>query len=193
MQAKSHPKQLEIQKSAARHSNRIQFARSKLLASLDYIFGRRASAPIAKSEIDFEFSRKTGRLRYIVSKESREILFTFRPNGSIAPTIAGASILLPERKRKLPVIARPPWTVTVINGVSEIVSQGKTVFSKHVVSASDSIRAGDDVAILNEDGELLAVGRAIIAGYFMKQFKRGAAVKVREGSGKRVIDARNEL
>jgi archaeosine-15-forming tRNA-guanine transglycosylase len=35
---------------------------------------------------------------------------------------------------------------------------------------------------LNEKKELLAVGKAVIHGAAMKQFKRGQAVKVREGA-----------
>jgi predicted RNA-binding protein (TIGR00451 family) len=154
--------------------------------SLDYIFGKNTSKAIDYSKIEFQYSRKTGRLRYVVEKPTKAILFTFRPNGSIAPTVRGASILLSRSSAKQLQSAkklrfRPWWTITVINGVTEFVSRGKTVFCKHVAHCDDSLRAGNDVAVLNEDGKLLAVGKAIMAGSVMKQFKRGAAVKVREG------------
>jgi archaeosine-15-forming tRNA-guanine transglycosylase len=35
--------------------------------------------------------------------------------------------------------------------------------------------------VLNERGELLAVGRTVVSSLVMKQFKKGVAVKVREG------------
>jgi uncharacterized protein with predicted RNA binding PUA domain len=166
---------------------RDEFSKSKLAMSLDYIFGRNTSRSLDYSKLDFQYSHRTGRLKYVFLKDAKNLLFTFRPNGSIAPTIAGYSILL--SKHKLANIRRrPAWSVTVTDGVSDIVSEGRTVFCKHVVACSNSLRAGQDVAILNEKGELLATGRSILAGSTIKQFKRGAAVKVREGSQKNASD-----
>ena len=56
------------------------------------------------------------------------------------------------------------------------------MFCKHVISCSNELRAGQDVAILNEAGDLLAAGRTVLSGPVIKQFKRGVAVKVREGA-----------
>ena len=160
-----------------RHSKDF-VSKSKIVMSLDYIFGRGTSKALAGRNLAFEYSRRTGRLRYVLNKETNEILFTLRSNGSIAPTLTGAELLLAaSSKRK----SSADWIVTVIDGVSEIVSTGRTVFCKHVVSCSDDLRAGQDVAILNESGKLLAVGKTVVSGPTMKQFKRGPAVKVREG------------
>lgn len=174
-----------IQGSTVR--SKESFARSKLAMTLDYIFGRNTSEAIDFSDLAFVYSRRTGRLKYVEGKTSKRVLFSFRPNGTIAPTIAGASLLL-SRYKLSGIKKRPRWTVTVIDGVSEVVSQGKTVFCKHVVHCDDSLRGGDDVVVLNQKGDLLAVGKSIIAGPMMKQFKRGAAVKVREGSLKNAAD-----
>lgn len=162
---------------------RDEFSKSKLAMSLDYIFGKDTSRALDYSNLAFQYSHRTGRLKYVSAKDTEDLLFSFRPNGSIAPTISGYTIFLSKHKLTN-VLRRPRWTVTVIDGVSEFVSSGRTVFCKHVVSCSDSLRAGQDVTILNEKGELLATGRAIISGPWIKQFKRGAAVKVREGSQK---------
>ncbi|MDG6995367.1 MAG: hypothetical protein JRN52_05545 [Nitrososphaerota archaeon] len=150
---------------------------SKLTMSLDYIFGRGTSKALKSRKLAFEYSRRTGRLKYVTEDGSSNILFTFRTNGSIAPTVLGTKLLLSRISRN----ERPPWVVTVIDGVSEVVSTGKTVFCKHVVQCGDSVRAGEDVAIMNESGDLLAVGRTVVSGPTMKQFKRGPAIKVREG------------
>ena len=166
-----------------RDSPRDEFSKSKLIMSLDYIFGRGTSKGFHFSNVEFQYSRRTGRLKYVLDESTGQILFSFRPNGSIAPTVAGASRLICKKGKLRQFTSRPKWTVTVINGVSEVVSKGKTVFCKHVAYCSDSLRSGEDVAILNEDGALLAVGRAVLAGPFMKQFKRGPAVKIREGTG----------
>ena len=156
------------------------------MMSFDYIFGRGTSSLLDFREIDFQYSRKTGRIRHILDKNTHVVLFTFRPNGSVAPTTAGASRLLSNKRiqRKIhgAITSRPRWTITVSDGVSEVVSKGGTVFCKHVVHCDDSLCAGEDLAVLNEKGKLLAAGRAILAGPLIKQFKKGAAVKVREGT-----------
>ncbi|MDA4130388.1 MAG: hypothetical protein OK457_06420 [Thaumarchaeota archaeon] len=158
-----------------------EFAKSKFAMSLDYIFGKGTSRNLDFENIDFQHSRRTGRLKYVALKSSEKILFTFRPNGTIAPTLLGAELLLSKRKISK-INSRPPWIVTVRDGVSDFVSKGKTVFCKHVVSCSTHLLPGEDVAVLNESGTLLAMGRSVLAGSVMKQFKRGAAVKIREGS-----------
>jgi len=168
---------LAVRKRLDRLAKRNVFDQSKTRMSLDYLFGRDVSKKIDFSKIAFIHSRKTGRIKQLEDKASGKVLFTFRPNGSIAPTILGASMMLSGRAT-----ARAPWVVTVTDGVAEIVSKGKTVFCKHVVKCNDSLRGSDDVVILNEKKELLAVGRAVINGSAMKKFKRGQAVKVREGT-----------
>jgi predicted RNA-binding protein (TIGR00451 family) len=50
------------------------------------------------------------------------------------------------------------------------------------VEADDEIRRKDEVIVLNESEEVLAVGRAGLSGEEMKAFKTGVAVKVRRGS-----------
>jgi conserved protein with predicted RNA binding PUA domain len=168
---------LAVSKGLNRLAKRNAFDQSKTRMSLDYLFGSGVSKKIDFSKIAFVHSRKTGRIKQLEDKASGKVLFTFRPNGSMAPTTLGASMMLSGRGN-----ARTPWVVTVTDGVSEIVSKGKTVFCKHVVKCDDSLRGCDDVVILNEKKELLAVGRAVINGSAMKKFKRGQAIKVREGA-----------
>jgi len=158
-------------------ARRKEFDESKTRMTLDYLFGPGVSRKIDFSKIAFVHSRKTGRIKQLEDRASGKVMFTFRPNGSIAPTLLGARAMLSSNAS-----LGTRWIVTVINEVSEIVSSGKTVFCKHVVSCEDALRAGDDVVILNERKELLAVGRAVLNGSAMKQFKRGQAVKVREGA-----------
>jgi conserved protein with predicted RNA binding PUA domain len=166
---------------------REEFSRSKLAMSLDYIFGKNTSNGLDFSMLEFQYSRRTGRLKYVLAKGTRSVLFSFRPNGSIGPTVSGFTLLLSKYKLSN-LRRRPKWCVTVMEGVTDFVSQGKTVFCKHVVACSNQLLAGQDVAILNESGELLAAGRSIVAGSLIKQFKRGVAVKVREGSQKSASD-----
>ncbi len=160
-------------------STKKEFAKAKLSMSLDFIFGRGTSRKLKFDEMDYQFSRKTGRLRYVVDHSTKKVLFTLRANGSIAPTIDGATLMLGSFRGRSS--RWPRFAVTVLNGVSDFVSEGKTVFCKHVVFCDKSLRAGEDVVILNEKGILLGVGKSVVPCKFMKQFKRGVAVKMREG------------
>src|SRR5271169_4839188 len=71
---------------------KIEFWKLKLRMSLDYIFGIRTAEKIDYEELVFQFSNKTGRPRQIVQKDG-DVLFSFRPNGSIAPTVDGAKLM----------------------------------------------------------------------------------------------------
>jgi uncharacterized protein with predicted RNA binding PUA domain len=149
--------------------------------SLDYLFGRGVGKKIDRVQLDFEYSRRTGRLRYVIDHGTKRILFSFRANGSIAPTVDGARLMLGDGKSIARKKKRPRFVVTVLDGITDLISQGKTVFCRHVVEANPSLRPGEDVIVLNERGELLAVGRTVVSSLVMKQFKKGVAVKVREG------------
>lgn len=161
-----------------------EFSKLKLAMSLDYIFGRGAGKKIDYDELEYQYSKKTGRLRYVLDPKTKKVLFSLRANGSIAPTVAGAGLLLGKSQLGRS-SRRPRYVITVLDNVSDLVAAGKTVFCKHVVSCDKSLRGNEDVMVLNETGKLLAVGKTVVAGPIMKQFKRGVAVKVREGINSR--------
>jgi uncharacterized protein with predicted RNA binding PUA domain len=50
-----------------------------------------------------------------------------------------------------------------------------------VIHADEGIRAGDEVLVTNQDDILLAIGKATLSGSEISAFKRGIAVKVRQG------------
>ncbi len=74
----------------------------------------------------------------------------------------------------------PYLRVILSNKYSVYVAKGGNVFSPHIVFADPGIRPGDEVLIVNEELELIAVGRALLPGWAMTFFKRGEAVRVRE-------------
>jgi predicted RNA-binding protein (TIGR00451 family) len=71
--------------------------------------------------------------------------------------------------------------VTVQNGVSKYIAEGGDVFAAHIVKADPEIHPKDEVIILDEKGQVLAVGRAFLSSAEMSAFKTGVAVKVRHG------------
>ncbi|MCY0867970.1 MAG: pseudouridine synthase [Desulfurococcus sp.] len=75
----------------------------------------------------------------------------------------------------------PKLRVYVKRDYAEFIAAGGNLFSRHVLAADPGIRPGDEVLVVSLSGDLLAVGRAVLAGHEMVYYKRGEAVRVREG------------
>jgi uncharacterized protein with predicted RNA binding PUA domain len=139
----------------------------------DYQFGRGVGQALFPRNVEVTFSRNTGRIRHIYLNRKR--LATMRPtDGFFSLSIYGA-------KR---IVERTPSAdcyVVVQDDVTSFVAEGGDVFAAHIVRADDGIRSRDEVIVLDEGGEVLAVGRAVLSGEEMKAFKRGVAVKIRRG------------
>lgn len=150
-------------------------SKEKFAMSLDYIFGKNVSKALPLENLEFTYSKKTGRIRTVTF--NGKLIATMRSDGSIAPTVYGATLLLqqPEFQENC---------VVAQDGPDKFVAEGRSLFAKHVVKCGDRIKPEADVAILNVKGEVVAVGKAILSAKMMRSFKSGAAVKVREAIGK---------
>jgi uncharacterized protein with predicted RNA binding PUA domain len=86
--------------------------------------------------------------------------------------------------RRLHAALDPPAYRVVVGDESEpFVRDGANAFAKFVTDVDPSIRPGDEVLVVHERGDLLAVGRAELPGPAMRDFGTGMAVKTREGVG----------
>ncbi len=144
----------------------------KIATNIDAIFGSSISSLIPVDKFEFTFSRRTGRIKNVLFDNN--LVATLRTDGGLALTIFGAKLLMKSPNFK-------ENCVTVSNDVSEFISNGKSVFCKHVISCGNNVRVGSDVAVLDEDANVIAVGRAVLSAKMIREFKRGVAVKVREG------------
>lgn len=139
----------------------------------DYQFGKGVGMMFFPDNVKIVFSRKTGRIRYVFLEGKR--LGTMRPtDGFFSLSISGA-------KRIVHSVQPAKCFVTVRSDVAKFIADGGDVFAAHIVRADDEVRAKDEVIVLDEEGKVLAVGRAVLSGEEMKAFKRGVAVKVRRG------------
>ncbi|MCS7097134.1 MAG: pseudouridine synthase [Candidatus Methanomethylicia archaeon] len=139
----------------------------------DYQFGEGIGCILFPEEIEIEKSKRKGKIRHI--KLYGKLIATLRASdGQIALTIYGAKIIKEHTKP-------PKMRVIVTNEVSSFISEGRNVFAKHVKAADLEVRPGSEVIVVNENDELLAVGKAILSGEEMIMFKKGIAVKVRRG------------
>jgi len=139
----------------------------------DYQFGKGTGEKLFPDDVTIEYSKGTGRIRYIYLNGKR--LATMRPtDGLFSLSITGAKQIVenaPSTK----------YFVTIRNDVSEFIADGGDVFAAHVVEVDDEVRAKDEVIVVDETGKVLAVGRAVLSSDEMQAFKSGVAVRVRRG------------
>jgi predicted RNA-binding protein (TIGR00451 family) len=65
--------------------------------------------------------------------------------------------------------------------ISEFIKKGRNVFCKHVIDIDNNLRPLDELIVVNEEDELLGIGRLMIPVAYVKVFNIGVAIKVRKG------------
>ncbi|MEM3578887.1 MAG: PUA domain-containing protein [Candidatus Bathyarchaeia archaeon] len=139
----------------------------------DYQFGKGVGEKLFPENVEIAYSKRTGRIRFVYLNGER--LATLRPmDGFFSLSIEGAKRIVENR---IPA----KCLVMVKDEVSKFIADGGDVFAVHVVKADGEIRPKDEVIVVNEKGEVLAVGKAVLSGGEMTAFKVGVAVKVRRG------------
>ena len=139
---------------------------------VDYLFGKGVSKTLPRKGLRLYYSRRSGRVKSVF--HDGKLFATVKPNGAMALSIAGATILSKSPKFK-------QNCVRITDDVTEFVRGGKSVFCKFVVSAGSNIYPKSEVAIVDGKGKVIGVGMAVLNGKVMTQFKTGVAVKVRAG------------
>ncbi len=146
----------------------------RIRKTADYQFGKGIGEVLFPDSVTISFSKQTRRIRHVFF--GGNLLATLRPtDGMFSLTIHGAKRLVNVKPMK--------QYVKVSDDVASFIAKGKSVFAKHIVDADDEIRPREEVIVLDEKSEFLAVGRAVLTGKEMKAFKRGVAVRVRRGVG----------
>lgn len=148
----------------------------KVRSIADYQFGKGVGELLFPDNIEIQLSPRTGRIRYINLNGER--LATLRPTDGMLSLSIKAARLMAEKT---------PFAkcfVTVQNAVSQYIAAGGDVFAVHVVKVDDVIGTKDEVIVLDEDKNVLAVGRTVLSAPEIRAFKTGVAVKVRHGVNK---------
>jgi conserved protein with predicted RNA binding PUA domain len=151
----------------------------KIYCHIDAIFGVGVSTALDGEDLQFEFSKKTGRIKNFSLRN--ELVATFRTDGGLALTIYGAKELLKSKQFRENCVIPTPDAIS-------FVSEGRSLFCKHVEWCGSYIKVGSDVAIINKDNAVLATGRALFGCSIMKKYPKGVAVKIREGIKSRLND-----
>ena len=139
----------------------------------DYQFGAGAGEALFPPGEAIEIRRSSsGRPRQLVADGHR--LVSYGVDGRFTLGIAGG--------RRLAAAFDAPRLRVVVGDDSEpFVREGKNAFAKFVNEVDPEIRPGDELLVVHERGDLLAVGRAELSAEGMTDFDSGMAVKVREG------------
>ena len=155
----------------------------KICSHVDFLFGRDTSS-ILPNDLELEYSRKTGKIKSF--SINGKLIGTFRTDGGIALTINGANLFL-KQKEYLSNCVIP------IEDAIPFVSEGRSLFVKHVLRCGENVRSGSDVAVIDKNQSVLAVGRSLlpfsyysqslddIANHPRDSLIRGIGVKIREG------------
>jgi uncharacterized protein with predicted RNA binding PUA domain len=151
----------------------MESAINKVRTVADYQFGKGVGAKLFPENIRIEYSKRTGRIRFINLDGER--LATLRPTDGLLSLSIKAAKFMAEN------LPSAHCFVTAKSEVSHFIASSGDVFALHVVKVDSEIRAKDEVVVLDEGGNVLAVGRAMLSNVEMTAFKTGVAVKVRHG------------
>jgi len=149
---------------------RTMLKRARIIA--DFQFGRGSGRALFGDDTTFMLSN-TGRLRHLY-REGERIATVRARDGLLTLSALGAKLLYDH-------LPAPERRVTILSDVAPYVARGGTAFAKHVVGVDPDIRAGEEVLVVDEDGSLIATGRAVLSPEEMMEVRRGPAVLVRSG------------
>jgi uncharacterized protein with predicted RNA binding PUA domain len=139
---------------------------------VDYLFGKGVSRALPRKGLRLFRSRRSGRVKLIRLDE--KLFATVKPNGTMALSVFGAQTLSRSRRFR-------DSCVQVSEDAAQFVFGGRSVFCKFVTWSGKSVYPKGEVAIVDQNWNVLGVGMAVLNGAHMEQFKSGTAVKVRAG------------
>lgn len=140
-----------------------------------YQFGIEAAESLFRGKMEFVVSRNTGKIRNVIS-DGEHVLSMRAGDGYYTLRREGASRIMKD-------VPAPHMRVVVNDDAIPFVSEGRNVFSAFVTDCDENIRPMEEVIVTDKDDNMLAVGRAMLVRDEMMSFKKGVAVKVRDGSG----------
>lgn len=154
-----------------KYSNQFMNSTEKISFHIDALFGKGVSKVLPKG-VEFTFSKKTGRIKSFEIKD--KLLGTLRSDGGIALTIFGASVFLNYSTFK-------ENCIIPIEDALPFVSEGRSLFCKHVQWYGKNIKIGSEVVVIDKSNTVLAVGKSVISQSQLDGRIGDVAVKIREG------------
>jgi predicted RNA-binding protein (TIGR00451 family) len=150
----------------------------KVKAICDYQFGQAITDILFEDEskVQIIFSRNTGKIKHLY--HDNNLMLNLRPtNGFFTLSLFSAEKII----NKTP---SPKLRAVVMNEVSDFIKKGRNVFCKHVVDIDITLRPNDEVIAVDQNNNLLAIGKLMIPVPYVRSFQTGIALKIRKGIGK---------
>jgi len=148
----------------------------KLKGISDYQFGPEITDILFSdpSKIELIHSKNTGKIRYI--HLNNKLLLTLKPtNGFYTLGFLAAEMIINNTES-------PKMRAIVLTEISKFIKKGRNVFCKHIVDIDRDLRPNDEIIVVNQDQEILAIGRVAIPIPYIKSFNRGVGIDVRKGN-----------
>jgi 7-cyano-7-deazaguanine tRNA-ribosyltransferase len=149
----------------------LDLARVKAVA--DYQFGKGAGALLLDGKVDLVKSKNTDKIRNVLV-DGEHVLSMRAPDGFF-------SLRPPGARRLMKGFPSPKLRVIVDEDSEPFNREGKNVFCQFVKGCDPEVVPMDEVIVVNEKDDMLAVGRALMIREEMLAFRKGLAVRVREG------------
>ncbi|WP_440769847.1 PUA domain-containing protein [Natronorubrum sp. DTA28] len=147
---------------------------SNLRTIADYQFGAGAGNALFPPDESVTVKRTTsGRPQQVHADAGR--LVSFGTDGRFTLGLEGG-------RRLHAALEHPAYRVVVDDESEPFVRDEKNVFTKFVLEVGPEIRPGDEVVVVHERGEVIAVGTARLGAEAIEDFETGMAVNVREGA-----------
>jgi len=146
---------------------------SRVKAVADYQFGKVAGAALMEGRVELVKSKNTDKIRNVIV-DGEHVLSMRAPDGFF-------SLRPPGARRLMEVFPSPQLRVVVMQDSEPFNREGKNVFCQFVKDCDRGLVPMDEVMVVNEKDELLAIGRTLLVAGEMLVIKKGIAVKVREG------------
>ncbi|MBP2144092.1 7-cyano-7-deazaguanine tRNA-ribosyltransferase [Methanococcus voltae] len=145
---------------------------------LQYQYGHKILDDEIMDKLMTKRSKTTKRLRNVMWKDTKEVLFTVRASDNyLIPAKEGAKLL----HEKIPA---PFHRVVIDPSVEEFAKDGKSVYAKFVIDCDKELRPYEEVLVVNKEDELLAFGTTLLNGKELLEFDYGVAIDVRNGVNK---------
>jgi len=148
----------------------------QIFDTLTYIYDTTVADALMKDYKDFrfEFSKQTGRLRYI--HKGKDPFLTIIPTtGWIVPSLEAFEIIKQ--------VSEPPkYRVIVSDDAAKFASEGKSVFTHHIIEIDRNLRPNDEVMIVDQQDRIAALGKLNFPIQYITNERNGVAVKNKKGN-----------
>ncbi|MCE5296973.1 MAG: tRNA guanosine(15) transglycosylase TgtA [Euryarchaeota archaeon] len=163
----------EMLASLSKGKGKFDIDMARVRAVADYQFGKGAADALFSGKVELVKSKNTEKIRnvivdgeHVVSMRAEDGFFTLRPPGA---------------RRLLKTFPSPRLRAVVSDDSVPFNREGKNVMCGFIIDTDEGLRPSDEVIIVDKNDDLVAIGRIILTKYEAEFFKKGLAIKTREG------------